>query len=106
MRHKTFIWNIQRTLTTEYQDSNVKVKGSQSWPTLHDPTGILQARILEWVAYPFSRGFSWPGNRTGLLHCRWILYQLSYQGSPLMCRRFKQTLHQRGYTMLKPDQHH
>ena len=58
MRHKTFIWNIQRTLTTEYQDSNVKVKGSQSWPTLHDPTGILQARILEWVAYPFSRGFS------------------------------------------------
>ena len=22
--------------------------------------GILQARILEWVAMPFSRGFSWP----------------------------------------------
>ena len=22
--------------------------------------GILQARILEWVATPFSRGFSWP----------------------------------------------
>ena len=22
--------------------------------------GILQAGILEWVAYPFSRGFSWP----------------------------------------------
>ena len=21
----------------------------------------------------------------GLLHCRWILYQLSYQGSPVMC---------------------
>ena len=25
---------------------------------------ILQARILEWVAYPFSRGSSWPRNRT------------------------------------------
>ena len=26
--------------------------------------GILQARILEWVAMPFSRGSSWPGDRT------------------------------------------
>ena len=26
--------------------------------------GILQARILEWVAYPFSRGSSWPRNWT------------------------------------------
>ena len=23
-------------------------------------------RILEWVAYPFSRGFSWPRNQTGI----------------------------------------
>jgi len=39
-------------------------------------------RILEWVAYPFSRGSSQPRNRTGgVLHCRRILYQLSYQGS-------------------------
>ena len=28
--------------------------------------GILQARILEWVAYPFSSGSSWPRNRTGV----------------------------------------
>ena len=26
--------------------------------------GILQARILEWVAFPFSRGSSRPGNQT------------------------------------------
>ena len=26
--------------------------------------GILQARILEWVAISFSRGSSWPRNRT------------------------------------------
>ena len=26
--------------------------------------GILQARILEWVAYPFSRSSSWPRNWT------------------------------------------
>ena len=28
--------------------------------------GILQARILEWVAYPFSRGSSQPRNWTGV----------------------------------------
>ena len=41
-------------------------------------------RILEWVAYPFSRGTSpiQELNR-GLLHYRWILHQLSYQRSPV-----------------------
>ena len=28
--------------------------------------GILQARILEWVAVPFSRGSPWPRNPTGV----------------------------------------
>ena len=108
----------------------VKVQVSQSCPTLCDPMdytahGILQARILKWVAFPFSRGSSQPRDgtlislspslqadslpaepqgkpkNTGvgslfllqqifltqelnwcLLHCRQILYQLSYQGSP------------------------
>ena len=43
----------------------VKVKVAQSSLTLCDPTdytiyGILQARILQWVAFPFSRGSSQP----------------------------------------------
>ena len=47
----------------------VKVKVAQSYLTLCDPMdytvhGILQARILEWVAFPFSRGSSQPGDRT------------------------------------------
>ena len=42
--------------------------------------GILQARILEWVPFPFSSGSS-QGSNPGLLHCR-ILYQLSHEGSP------------------------
>ena len=82
----------------------------------------LRARILEWVAFPFSRGYPNPGIEPrspalqvdsslaepqgkpkntgvgslsllqrifptqelnqGLLHCRWILNQMSYQGSP------------------------
>ena len=45
--------------------------------------GILQARILEWVAMPFSRGiFPTQGSNLGLLHGRKILYCLSHQGSP------------------------
>ena len=49
----------------------VKVKIAQSCLTLCDPMdyavhGILQARILEGVAYPFSRGFTRPRNRTGV----------------------------------------
>ena len=44
---------------------------------------ILQARILEWVAVPFSRGSSQTeGLNPGLPHCRRILYQLSHQRSP------------------------
>ena len=30
--------------------------------------GILQARILEWVAIPFFRGFSWPRYQTWVSH--------------------------------------
>ena len=73
--------------------------------------GVFQARVLEWVAIAFSapalQADSLPADplgkpkntrvdslslvqrifltqelNQGLLHCRWILYQLSYQGSP------------------------
>ena len=49
--------------------NKVKVKVAQSCPTLWDPMeytvhGILQARILEWVAVPSSRGPSQPRDRT------------------------------------------
>ena len=46
----------------------MKVKVAQSCPTLYNSMdytvyGILQARILEWVAFPFSRGSSEPWGR-------------------------------------------
>ena len=45
-------------------------------------------RILEWVAFPFSRGSSQPSYRTQVSsHCRWILSQLSHKGSPRMMER-------------------
>ena len=72
---------------------------TQSCPTLCDPVdcsppGLSHCepslyqlshqgipRILEWVAYPFSRGSPSQGSNPGLPHCRWIPYQLSHKGS-------------------------
>ena len=54
------------------------VNFSPSGSSVH---GILQARILEWVAIRFSRG-----SNPGLLHCREILYHLSHQGSLIEIR--------------------
>ena len=68
-------------------ENTVTVKVAQLCLTLCDPKvytvhEILQARILEWIDFPFSRGSSQPRDQTRvILHCRWILYQLSYQGS-------------------------
>ena len=47
----------------------VKLKVTQPCPTLCNPMeytvrGILQARILEWVAFPFSKRSSQPRDRT------------------------------------------
>ena len=51
----------------------VCVKVAQSCPTLCDLMdytvhGILQARVLEWVAFPSSRGSSQPRDRTQVSH--------------------------------------
>ena len=47
----------------------LSLKVAYACPNLCDPMdymvhGILQARILEWVAFPFSRGSSRPRDRT------------------------------------------
>ena len=57
----------------------------QSCPTFCSPKdcnppdssdhGILQARILEWIALPFSRGSSWPRYQT------WVSYNISQYGT-------------------------
>ena len=50
-----------------------EVEVTQLCPTLCDPMdftvhGILQARILEWVAFPFSRGSFQPRDWTQISH--------------------------------------
>ena len=71
----------------------VKVQVPQLGSTLWDPMdcivhGILQARILEWVAFPFSRGSSQPRDR---IQASWIagrfFYQLSHKGRAFYCYR-------------------
>ena len=66
-------------------DWSWKVKVAQSCLTPCDPMdsvhGILQARILEWVAFPFS-SWSIQGLNPGFPRCKQILYQLSHKGSP------------------------
>ena len=54
--------SYKELVTRKYE---VKVKAVQSCPALCNPMdytvhGILQARILEWVAFPFFRGSSQP----------------------------------------------
>ena len=49
------------------------LKVTQSFLTLSDPMnytlrGILQARILEWVAFAFCRGSSQPRDQTQVSH--------------------------------------
>ena len=66
----------------------VEVKVAQSCPTLCNPNGLYSpwnspgqnigvgSRSLLQGIVPTQ------GSNSGLPHCRWILYQLSHQGSP------------------------
>ena len=59
----------ERKIQREFPCSQPEVKGSQSCPTLCNPMDytvhrIHQARILKWVAFPFSRGSSQPRDQT------------------------------------------
>ena len=71
----------------------VKVKVPQSCPTLCNPMdytvhGNLQLRILEWVAFPFSRGSSQP--RSPALQADSLPAELPgkpYKNCQLACKR-------------------
>ena len=80
----------------------VKVKVAQSCPILCVPMdytvhGILQARLLEWVAFPFSRGSSQPRNQIQVSHIAGGFLTNSYEGNlelTLICTKL--TLYQVG----------
>ena len=67
-------WDGITDSTGHESEQTLSVLFAQSCPTLCDPIdcsppgssvhGTLQARILEWIAIPFSRGSSWPRDQT------------------------------------------
>ena len=70
----------------------------------HSPPGssvhrILQARILEWLAIPFSRGSSRPRDPTHVSYVsctgRWVLYHYCPLGSPTLHKQALCTPHPR-----------
>ena len=76
------------TQKDKYHIISLIVTVAQSCPTLCDPMdytvhGILQARILEWVAFPFRGILPTQGLNPGIPNCRRILCQLSHNGSPI-----------------------
>ena len=72
------LWQYGLQPTRARRLAAAAAKSLQSCPTLCDPIdgsppgssvpGILQARILEWVAISFSRGSSWSSDRTQVSH--------------------------------------
>ena len=71
---------------TELGVVRITIQGMQRvlWPYYRSPQGssvhgILQARILEWVAMPFSRGSSWSRDQTQVSFISCIGRQVLYQ---------------------------
>ena len=80
------LFSATERLTSIDSDSVVIVKVAQSCLTLCDPVdytvhGILQAQIRVGSLSLLQGIFLTQESNQGLLHCRWILYQLNYQRS-------------------------
>ena len=92
------MWQLEETLKIRPPYTySLSLFGSvsitQSCPTLFNPMGcslpgssvcwILQARILEWVAIPFSRGSSQPRDWTQVSHIAGRFFTYEPPGKPL-----------------------
>ena len=64
---------------TESESDNLLVVSDSLGPHVH---GILQARILEWVAFPFSRGSSQPRDQTHVSCIIGVFFTTEPQGKP------------------------
>ena len=89
-------WPAQRLDLENMPNANANAKSLQSCPTLCDTIdgsppgsaipGILQARILEWVAISFSNAWKWKVKVKSLSHV-WLLatpWTAAYQAPPIM----------------------
>ena len=98
---------------TKNMKVNVLVTGSCLTLRLHrlqppgsSVHGILQAKILEPVAIPFSRGSFRPKDQTGVFCIASGFFTISHQGSPVRYGpRFVRTLHYDLSILDGPEQH-
>ena len=83
------------------------MKVAQSCATLcnpmdYTPHGILQARILEWIAVPFSRGSSQPRDQTQVSHIAGGFFT-SRATREAQSYHMTQQSHYWAYTLRKPE---
>ena len=89
-------WQVGSLLLKSSSKPNEWVKGTQSCLTLFNPMdytvhGNLQARILQWIAFPLPGGSSQPKDRTQVFHiaCRlfttWVIREAQehWSGYPI-----------------------
>ena len=98
---RSWCWNVSLENSCKWMFSDISTaaaaaKSLQSCPTLCDPIdgsppgssipGILQARILEWVAISFSNAWKWKGKVKSLSHVRLLAtpWTAAHQAPPSM----------------------
>ena len=81
--HGLVFWSWGMWVLGSLKSESVSVMSDSLWPHgLNSPrnspgqnTGMSSLSLLQGI-------FPTQGSNSGLLHCRWILYQLSHKGSP------------------------
>ena len=91
----SLVMKIRSNLLKQWDNTLKKVNVAQSCPTLCNPMDytvheILQARILAWVAFPFSRGSSQPRDRTQVFHIAGGVFPIWATGEALIPRQLAQ----------------
>ena len=92
------VWAIREAHSYTYENESRSVMPDSLWPLDYTGHGILQARTLEWAAFPFSRGSSQPRDWTqvsciaGGFFTSWATREATYLYTP------------QNMTRLPPDQ--
>ena len=83
----------KRLLFFILKSESLSVVSDSMWPHwLYTVCGILQARILEWVAFPFSRGFSQHRDQAQVSHIAGRFFTSWATREALSYWRFNQNL--------------
>ena len=73
--HVKFQISVKESESHSVVSTSLKFFGHSPWNSLGQNTGVGSLFLLQGI-------FPSQGSSPGLLHCRWMFYQLSHQGSP------------------------